>query len=1329
MAAKLCFGAVARLYTDSPVDFQPTLQVNLLECMREQGVNRWVAGLSDGELFAVAMLTDQAVQALHGDDAVKMRSLVRLESWTLGDVRQGQSMIYITAMRHLELCDSLIGDPKKYFLPAPGSASGGSPSGGAVPAAFAVTAHCAGQGILQDPELRGFCLSQPRVAAVPSPQRSGVQAAAPEQPPQQYQGLPVHQQPPQHAPVLQPVAVAAAQSSWMPQQVNLRGEATAGLSAGSRDQDPEISIDQLSGYRARWRVVARVTKKTAQKTFKYKAKEGDGKMFSADLLDSKGNETRATFFGGAVDAFFDLLQERKMFSLSNGRVKKGDKRFCKFEHEITFDENAIIVAVDDDGGCPQMVYNFKPLASIENLAPGETLDVVAVVAEVDAVMEIALKAGGSKTRQNVTLVDDSGVSCRLTLWAEFCENSYAVGSVALFKGVRVSDFGGKSLNTANGSVAIVDAQAVASIARATAVAEWFRLSGPAALQDARSLSSERGPSNPPQTIEELRADGMQLEAPNPGGAFATQGAPAQLQRYHTIEPATVTFLPHDRPPFYMACPVEIPDEKAAGNGKTRTCNKKMEQSGGVWCCSFDHQCQEPTARWIAQFAIGDHTGNQYVSSFDETGQKILGCKASEVAELWLVKESDLVAAARIEQLFKAAQYKRWRLRLKSRKEVWNDEERLKFSVLDVSPVDVVKDARAKLAEVLASLSAQCHSRDQLLGHLELEVFTVLHNSMPGLRDIGSGPDWKWSNFVLVCFRAEGCQRFCHCCPWSRTDVVGPGGLLPLMSEDGAAEKRRRLDLGGGSARGPEDAASALAKLRAAAQAAIDAVASSMLGGTAPAASAPATSASSSFASSLSAPLPAASQTRPPQATRHIACLAWDRSPNMHMTDASNAMAAMGGMGRMGATSSEAMAAMGGMGRMGATSSEAMAAMGGIGATSGEAMTAMGGIGATSSEAMTAMGGMGRLGASSSEAMTAMSGMGRMGASSSEAMTAMGGMGRLGASSSEAMTAIGGMGRLGATSSEAMTAMGGMGGMGASPSEARARAALSMEDLAAMGVGPVSESLAAMGGLLTHAGAFGMEPGATPDFGYDNTAYDRASSRSEEWRLGMELGANREFEEEAAYGMEPGATSVFGHAASDPYGYAQPSGGLSERIQALAMGSGDSIGQAQDLNFSQFDLGGFSAPGIGLEDQQHQDQSQMGQLAAQAQMLQQHVPQLEQPPPESAGQSAAQMYMLAQLAEESAQTAAGAAACIVGAESDLSQVAALAAAAEQAAQRATWAAATLTSCFPVTGQEDEWTASLRSITAQAAEAAEQASMNCRLQAADIMNKLNGLRSSK
>ncbi|CAE8733627.1 unnamed protein product [Polarella glacialis] len=1198
MAAKLCFGAVARLYTDSPVDFQPTLQVNLLECMREQGVNRWVAGLSDGELFAVAMLTDQAVQALHGDDAVKMRSLVRLESWTLGDVRQGQSMIYITAMRHLELCDSLIGDPKKYFLPAPGSASGGSPSGGAVPAAFAVTAHCAGQGILQDPELRGFCLSQPRVAAVPSPQRSGVAGSA--------------SAPAASAACASVAAGGSCRSAiLLDAAVNLRGEATAGLSAGSRDQDPEISIDQLSGYRARWRVVARVTKKTAQKTFKYKAKEGDGKMFSADLLDSKGNETRATFFGGAVDAFFDLLQERKMFSLSNGRVKKGDKRFCKFEHEITFDENAIIVAVDDDGGCPQMVYNFKPLASIENLAPGETLDVVAVVAEVDAVMEIALKAGGSKTRQNVTLVDDSGVSCRLTLWAEFCENSYAVGSVALFKGVRVSDFGGKSLNTANGSVAIVDAQAVASIARATAVAEWFRLSGPAALQDARSLSSERGPSNPPQTIEELRADGMQLEAPNPGGAFATQGAPAQLQRYHTIEPATVTFLPHDRPPFYMACPVEIPDEKAAGNGKTRTCNKKMEQSGGVWCCSFDHQCQEPTARWIAQFAIGDHTGNQYVSSFDETGQKILGCKASEVAELWLVKESDLVAAARIEQLFKAAQYKRWRLRLKSRKEVWNDEERLKFSVLDVSPVDVVKDARAKLAEVLASLSAQCHSRDQLLGHLELEVFTVLHNSM-ALESSLSHVDG-----AELCFTPfnQALPRLCSCKKSSAThfaslrrcerllNVVGPGGLLPLMSEDGAAEKRRRLDLGGGSARGPEDAASALAKLRAAAQAAIDAVASSMLGGTAPAASAPATSASSSFASSLSAPLPAASQTRPPQATRHIACLAWDRSPNMHMTDASNAMAAMGGMGRMGATSSEAM-----------------------------------------------------------------------------------------------------------------TAMGGMGGMGASPSEARARAALSMEDLAAMGVGPVSESLAAMGGLLTHAGAFGMEPGATPDFGYDNTAYDRASSRSEEWRLGMELGANREFEEEAAYGMEPGATSVFGHAASDPYGYAQPSGGLSERIQALAMGRGDSIGQAQDLNFSQFDLGGFSAPGIGLEDQQHQDQSQMGQLAAQAQMLQQHVPQLEQPPPESAGQSAAQMYMLAQLAEESAQTAAGAAACIVGAESDLSQVAALAAAAEQAVRKDMAAMGVqramdvlrdvaIQRCSQSSHQpsQDEWTASLRSITAQAAEA--------------------------
>jgi len=435
------------------------------------------------------------------------------------------------------------------------------------------------------------------------------------------------------------------------------------------------------------------------RTFKYKGRDGEGKLFSADLIDSKGNETRACFFGAAVDIFYDMLQERQIFSFSGGRAKKGDKRYCKFDFEITFDEKATITPLQDDGDVPQMVYEFRNLSDLADIAPGETVDVAVIVAQVDPASEIALKAGGTKMRQNVTLVDDSGASCRLTLWGEFCETAWLADTVALLKNVKVSDFGGRSLNTLAGTAVALGDQALASNARAAALVEWYQHQGASALQAARPLSSAGG-SAPAQTIDEMKADAMQLEAAGAPG----QGNQQQQQKYHTVVPATITFIPHDKAPFYNACPFEVPDEK--NEGKMRLCNKKMDDSSGGWCCAADHRCQEPKARWIAQFQIADHTGSAYVSSFDEIGQKILGCEASEAARLWQEREQSEMSegASEWERMFKRALWKRCRLRLKSRKEVWNDEERTKYSAVDLVPVDFVKEGKAKLAEVLQSLA-------------------------------------------------------------------------------------------------------------------------------------------------------------------------------------------------------------------------------------------------------------------------------------------------------------------------------------------------------------------------------------------------------------------------------------------------------------------------------------------------------------------------------------------------------------------------------------------------------------------------------------------------
>ena len=55
--------------------------------------------------------------------------------------------------------------------------------------------------------------------------------------------------------------------------------------------------------------------------------------------------------------------------------------------------------------------------------------------------------------------------------------------------------------------------------------------------------------------------------------------------------------------------------------------------------------------------------------------------------------------------FKAAQYRRWKLRVRVKKEMWNEEERIKVEAVDCAPVEFVSDGRAKLKEALTAVGS------------------------------------------------------------------------------------------------------------------------------------------------------------------------------------------------------------------------------------------------------------------------------------------------------------------------------------------------------------------------------------------------------------------------------------------------------------------------------------------------------------------------------------------------------------------------------------------------------------------------------------------------
>lgn len=73
-------------------------------------------------------------------------------------------------------------------------------------------------------------------------------------------------------------------------------------------------ISSLTPYYSKWVIRARVTSKTSMRT--WSNKQGDGKLFSMDLMDESG-EIRATCFNETADKFFDIIQVNLSNAIEN----------------------------------------------------------------------------------------------------------------------------------------------------------------------------------------------------------------------------------------------------------------------------------------------------------------------------------------------------------------------------------------------------------------------------------------------------------------------------------------------------------------------------------------------------------------------------------------------------------------------------------------------------------------------------------------------------------------------------------------------------------------------------------------------------------------------------------------------------------------------------------------------------------------------------------------------------------------------------------------------------------------------------------------------------
>lgn len=216
-----------------------------------------------------------------------------------------------------------------------------------------------------------------------------------------------------------------------------------------------IPISGLTPYSEGWAIKARVSSRSEVKTW-VNAK-GEGKLFSVTLVDGSG-EIKATAFNDQVDQFFVSFNPDSVILLSGGQVKTSKRAFntTKNEYEISLNAQSVIEPCTDAEARSIPSAHYSLNQKIKDLGQAEKdsiIDIAGVVKECSEITSIMTKRQEQLSKRDLTIVDDSLYSIRVTFWGSRAEDYDSalvnLNPVIVIKGAKISDFQGKSKKKAD----------------------------------------------------------------------------------------------------------------------------------------------------------------------------------------------------------------------------------------------------------------------------------------------------------------------------------------------------------------------------------------------------------------------------------------------------------------------------------------------------------------------------------------------------------------------------------------------------------------------------------------------------------------------------------------------------------------------------------------------------------------------------------------------------------------------------------------------------------------------------------------------------------------
>lgn len=450
--------------------------------------------------------------------------------------------------------------------------------------------------------------------------------------------------------------------------------ATSAAPKKSRDDRPVNPIESLSPYQNNWTIKGRVSYKGDIRT--WSNSKGEGKLFNVNFLD-ESDEIRATAFNEMADKFATLLEEGKVYYVTKARIQQSKPKFSHLSHpyELSLDRDTEITECFDASDVPKIHFSFSKLDAVQNLEKDSIIDVIGVINTVNDVFQITAKSTGKPfNRRNITLVDDSNFAIDVGLWnATALDFSIPVGSVVALKGVKVQDFGGRSLSLTHAGSIISNPD----IPEAYQLKGWYDSKG--SSESFKSLKAENSSSSEPlsrrKTIAQAESEGL-------GGN--------EKPDFFTTK-ASISFIKSDNI-AYPACKNEVNNN---GRGPS-PCNRKVIQEGdGPWRCE---RCNltfpEPHYRYILNVSIMDHTSQIWVTLFDEDATKLFNMSAGELLEL---KQGFDTGA--FDKVVKSKVMQEFNFRLKAKEDSYNGTVRTRYQVSSLNTLNYEAECSALVKDL------------------------------------------------------------------------------------------------------------------------------------------------------------------------------------------------------------------------------------------------------------------------------------------------------------------------------------------------------------------------------------------------------------------------------------------------------------------------------------------------------------------------------------------------------------------------------------------------------------------------------------------------------